>query len=134
MTDAAMTDANNDTITLTGLRVFGYHGVFEHERREGQEFIIDVQLRLDLAGPAASDDVRDTIHYGILAEQIAEAVERDPVNLIEKLAARIMDVALAGELVREATVTVHKPNAPIERAFDDVSVTLTRANPGGQRA
>ena len=117
---------NDDTITLTGLRVFGYHGVFEHERREGQEFVIDVQLRLDLAAPATSDDVRDTIHYGILAEQIAEAVERDPVNLIEKLAARIMDVALSGQQVREATVTVHKPNAPIERSFGDVSVTLTR--------
>lgn len=120
------TEFYDDTITLTGLRVFGYHGVFDHERREGQEFVIDVQLRLDLSLPAASDDVVDTIHYGVLAERIAEAVERDPVNLIEKLAARLVAVALQGERVREATVTVHKPNAPIARSFDDVSVSLTR--------
>lgn len=120
------TEFHNDTITLTGLRVFGFHGVFDHERREGQEFVIDVELRLDLSLPATSDDVADTIHYGVLAERIAEAVERDPVNLIEKLAARLVAVALQGDRVREATVTVHKPFAPIARSFDDVSVTLTR--------
>lgn len=117
----------DDIITLTGLRVFGFHGVFEHERREGQDFIIDVQLRLDLSAAATSDDVADTIHYGILAEQIAEAVERDPVNLIEKLAERLVAVALQDERVQQATVTVHKPNAPIARSFDDVSVTFTRS-------
>jgi dihydroneopterin aldolase len=115
-----------DTITLTGLRVFGNHGVFEHEREDGQVFVVDVRLELDLDPAARSDDVLSTVHYGLLAEAIAEAVGRDPVNLIETLAQRIVDVVLGFDLVDRTTVTVHKPSAPIPLSFDDVAVTLTR--------
>ncbi|GAA2905561.1 dihydroneopterin aldolase [Microbacterium keratanolyticum] len=116
----------SDEIALTGLTVFGYHGVFDHERAEGQEFTIDVRLRLPLAPAAASDDVRDTVHYGELAERVAAIVAGEPVNLIETLAERIADAALADARVQSASVTVHKPHAPIPLTFADVSVTVTR--------
>ncbi|HEY8912774.1 dihydroneopterin aldolase [Lacisediminihabitans sp.] len=115
-----------DTIALTGLRVFAHHGVLDHERENGQEFVIDVRLSLDLAAAAETDDVAQTVHYGVLAEQIAAAVSNDPVNLIETVAQRVADVVLAYELVLLVTVTVHKPEAPISIPFDDVSVTVTR--------
>ncbi|CAN5241563.1 dihydroneopterin aldolase [soil metagenome] len=119
----------SDRITLTGLRVFGNHGVFEHERQDGQEFVIDVELELDLAPAVESDDVLSTVHYGLLAEAIAAAVGRDPVDLIETLAQRIVDVVLGFDLVARTTVTVHKPSAPIPLSFDDVAVTLIRGRP-----
>ncbi|HEY0260161.1 MAG TPA: dihydroneopterin aldolase [Lacisediminihabitans sp.] len=119
-----MTD--NDTIRLTGLRVFAHHGVLEEERVHGQEFVIDVTLGLDLEAAAVSDDVRQTVHYGILADEIAAAVGTDPVDLIETVAKRVADLVLGHEAVRVVTVTVHKPSAPIAVAFDDVSVTITR--------
>ena len=72
-----------DEICLTGLRASAFHGVLEHERRTGQEFIVDVTVYLDLAAAAASDDLALTIHYGELAEEIVAAVESDPVDLIE---------------------------------------------------
>jgi len=115
-----------DRITLTGLRVLGYHGVYEFERREGQEFVVDATLDVDLSRAAASDDVADTIHYGELASQLAAVIAGEPVNLIETLAARLLDVCLADKRVTAATVTVHKPQAPIAHAFNDVSVTLHR--------
>ncbi len=115
-----------DRITLTGLRVYGRHGVFDFERERGQYFVIDLELLLDLAPAAESDDVVDTVHYGELAEAVAVVVGGDPVNLIETLAQRIVDVVLADKRVREATVTVHKPQAPIDLAFADVAVTITR--------
>jgi len=115
-----------DLIELTGLRIFAHHGVLDHERENGQEFVIDVRISLDLGAAAASDDVADTIHYGILAEQIAAAVSSDPVNLIETVAQRVADVVLAYDLVLVVTVTVHKPQAPISIPFDDVSVSITR--------
>lgn len=116
----------SDEIALTGLTVFGYHGVFDHERAEGQEFTIDVRLRLPLAPAAASDDVRDTVHYGELAERVAAIVAGEPVNLIETLAERIAAEALEDARVESTTVTVHKPHAPIPLSFADVSVTVTR--------
>lgn len=115
-----------DEITLSGLTVFGYHGVFDFERRQGQEFTIDLTLQLSLSEAAASDDVVDTVHYGELADRVAAIVAGEPVNLIETLAQRIADAALDDERVNNVTVTVHKPHAPIEQTFVDVSVTIRR--------
>ena len=116
-----------DEITLTGIRAFGYHGVYDDERREGQEFVVDVTLHLPTADAAASDDVADTVHYGELAERIVALVAGEPVNLLETLAQRIADDILTDQRVRLATVTVHKPQAPITVQFGDVSVTIRRA-------
>lgn len=115
-----------DQIKLSGLRVWGHHGVFDFERREGQDFVIDVTLFLDLSVAIETDDVNDTVHYGELASRLSEVVAGEPVNLIETLASRLIDVCLADKRVAEATVTVHKPQAPIPQAFNDVSVTLHR--------
>jgi dihydroneopterin aldolase len=116
-----------DRIALTGLRVRGRHGVYDFERENGQDFVVDVELELSTAQAAASDDVADTVHYGHLAERLAEVVGGEPVNLLETLAARLADVCLADRLVEAATVTVHKPQAPIPLQFTDVAVTIRRA-------
>ena len=113
-----------DRITLTGLRVRGTHGVFAHERRDGQDFVVDTTLWLDSRPAAASDDVADT---GGLAERLATVVEGPPVNLIETLAARLAELCMADERVIAAEVTVHKPQAPIDREFADVAVTARRS-------
>ena len=115
-----------DRITLTGVRVRAHHGVFEFERVEGQEFVIDVSVAVDLAAAASADDLDGTVHYGELAEAVVAAVERDPVDLIETVAERIAAVALGFAAVEEVEVTVHKPEAPITVPFTDVSVTIVR--------
>lgn len=116
-----------DEITLTGLRVFGRHGVYDQERRDGQDFVVDVTLRLDTRAAAVSDDVADTVHYGDMAQQIAGIVAGEPVNLLETLAARIADHLIGLDPVDSARVTVHKPQAPIPLSFADVSVTIERS-------
>lgn len=117
----------SDTITLTGVSATGFHGVYPDERRDGQRFVVDAVLHLDLAPAAASDDVADTVHYGELADDLVAAIERDPVDLIETLAERLAAVCLAREGVHRVTVTVHKPEAPIAVPFGDVAVTIDRA-------
>ena len=118
--------ARGDQITLTGLRAFAHHGVFDHERRDGQQFIIDVTARLDLRGAGCDDELASTVHYGVLAEQVVAAVEADPVDLIETVAERVAGVVLRHGSVWQVEVTVHKPQAPITVPFDDVSVTIVR--------
>src|SRR4051794_9075537 len=102
-----------DRIELRGLRVRGRHGVYDFERAEGQDFLVDVTLELDLAAAAATDDVADTVHYGELAGKLVTVVAGEPVNLIETLADRLVTVCLRDPRVGAATVTVHKPQAPI---------------------
>ena len=111
---------------LTGLTVRGHHGVFDFERRDGQDFVVDVALELDTAPAARSDDVADTVDYGELATALAEVVAGEPVDLLETLAQRLADVCLGSERVEAATVTVHKPQAPIPMQFGDVAVTIRR--------
>ncbi len=116
-----------DRIALTGLRVRGFHGVYEHERRDGQDFVVDATLWLDSRPAAASDDVADTVDYGALADRLATVVAGEPVNLIETLAARLCALCMVDERVIAAEVTVHKPQAPIAREFADVAVTARRS-------
>ncbi|GLU47349.1 dihydroneopterin aldolase [Nocardiopsis ansamitocini] len=115
-----------DRITVRGLRAKGHHGVFDFERREGQEFVVDVRLGVDTRLAARSDDVADTVHYGVLSDALVAVIEGPPVNLIERLAQLLADVCLAEPEVLEAEVTVHKPQAPIPHPFDDVTVTIVR--------
>ena len=119
-----------DELSVTGIECWGHHGVFEHERREGQTFVIDLVLGLDTRPAAASDDLRDTVDYGSLVMSVKAAVERDPVDLIETLARRIADVCLWDDRVGWARVTVHKPEAPIATTFADVTITITRKREG----
>ncbi|MBX3087867.1 MAG: dihydroneopterin aldolase [Cryobacterium sp.] len=115
-----------DLLRLNGLRGIGHHGVFDHERRDGQEFVVDLEVETDLRAAAGSDDLGKTLHYGILAEQVVAAIERDPVDLIETLAERIADLVLEFPTAQAVTVTVHKPSAPITVPFADVSVVIRR--------
>lgn len=116
-----------DRICLRGLRAHGHHGVYAEEREAGQPFVVDVELSLDLAAAARTDDVTDTVHYGELAERVVAAVEGPPVDLVETLAERIAEVSLSYELVQQVEVTVHKPEAPVGVPFDDVAVTIVRS-------
>jgi dihydroneopterin aldolase len=115
-----------DELSVSGIECFAHHGVFEHERREGQTFLVDLTLGVDTRAAASSDDLHDTVDYGSLVARVRAAVESDPVDLIETLAERISGVCLLDDRVLWARVTVHKPDAPIDAAFADVTLTITR--------
>lgn len=115
-----------DVLRLTGVRATGNHGVFDHERRDGQEFVVDAVVHLDVSPAASGDDLAATVHYGVLAEQLVEAIERDPVDLIETLAERLAAVVLGHPAAVSTEITVHKPSAPITVPFTDVSITISR--------
>lgn len=116
-----------DRITLTGLAVFGHHGVFDHEKRDGQTFVVDISVWLDLSLAAATDDLTKTVHYGELAELAARIVAGPSRDLIESVAGDIADAVLSEFPVSSVDVTIHKPGAPIPLTFADVSVTIRRS-------
>lgn len=116
-----------DRVALRGLRARGHHGVFPWERDEGQTFVVDLVLGLDTRPAAADDDLTKTVHYGVVAQEVVDVVEGEPVELIETLAERIAQRCLKHEAVQEVEVVVHKPDAPITVPFDDVTITITRS-------
>jgi dihydroneopterin aldolase len=115
-----------DRITIRGISGTGHHGVFEHERVNGQPFSVDVTLSLDTSRAGRSDELAQTVDYGVVASDVHALIVGDPVDLIETLAERIADACLRWPAVDDVSVTVHKPRAPIEVPFDDVEVSITR--------
>lgn len=119
-----------DRIALTGLRVRGHHGVFDHEKRDGQDFLCDVTLWLDFSAAAAADDLGLTADYGAVAQTAHDIIAGPPRDLIETVATEIADTLLADDeagLLHAVEVTIHKPGAPIPLEFGDVAVTARRS-------
>lgn len=118
-----------DHIRIHGLEIWATHGVEPAERAQGQPFVVHVDLELDLAPAAASDDLAETVDYGVLSKRIHDAAVSGPYDLIETVAGRVLDVCLDHRRVRAAEVTVEKPHAPLPVPTAGVSVTLRRERP-----
>lgn len=116
-----------DRIDLRGVSAHGHHGLFDFERRDGQLFIVDVSLGLDLGPAASTGDLSRSVDYGSLAQRIYDELSSNPVDLIETLAQRVVDLCFHYEPVQWVSATVHKPEAPIAVAFTDVAVTIERS-------
>jgi 7,8-dihydroneopterin aldolase/epimerase/oxygenase len=119
-----------DRIELRGLILRGRHGVYEHERSTGQDFVVDITVWMDLAAAAASDELSDTYDYGALARQAAEIVAGPARNLIETVANEIAEYVMNDQRVHAVEVVVHKPQAPIPQTFADVAVVARRSRRG----
>lgn len=115
-----------DIITLKGLTASGTHGVYDFEQREQQPFVVDVSMWVDISQACSNDDIDLTVSYADIAQDVSEIIEGPSVRLIETLANSIAARVLARPRVRGVEVTVHKPHAPISRAFQDVCVRVRR--------
>lgn len=118
--------ARMDRITLTGVGVVGYHGVLDSEKQSGQPFFVDITMFTDFQRASESDDVENTVNYAEVAELIRDVITGDSLDLIETLAENIAQAVLARFPLEAVELTVHKPKAPIEVTFSDVSVTVFR--------
>ena len=108
--------------------------LFRSERRDGQDFIVDITVWIDMAAAAASDDLADTFDYGVLAQRAADIVAGPPRQLIEAVAGEIADDVMRDERAHAVEVVVHKPSAPIPLQFNDVAVTARRSRRGARGA
>ena len=116
-----------DQINVNGIKAFGYHGVLPHEAVEGQEFIVDLALSLDLGAASRSDNLDETVNYADLAQIVHDNIVGERVQLIERLAGQIADqIKSSYPQIDSISVTVHKPHAPVTLDFDDISVTIRR--------
>jgi len=117
----------SDRIVISGIRAYGYHGVFDFENENGQDFIIDLVLELDLSQAGISDELTKTIDYGLVASDVVAIVTGPKVKLIETLAENIANKCLSYGQINAVEVTVQKPNAPFESEVRSVAVTIQRS-------
>ncbi len=114
-----------DQIRISGIRSFGFHGVYPEERREGQYFLADLVLFTDLSKAGSSDLLDDATDYSKVVPDVKAIIEGDPFNLIETLAEKISEKVFGKyPLVESVEITIYKPEAPVEAA---VAVHITRS-------
>jgi dihydroneopterin aldolase len=117
----------SDKISIKGIKGFGYHGVFDFEKRDGQYFFVDLDIEIDLTAASNSDLLSDSVDYSLLTAIAKEAIEKLQFDLIERLAGFIGDTIRENfPAVQSISVTVHKPSAPVSESVTDISVTITR--------
>ncbi|MGD8149193.1 2-amino-4-hydroxy-6-hydroxymethyldihydropteridine diphosphokinase [Ornithinimicrobium sp. Y1694] len=116
----------SDLIRLLGVSARGRHGVLDAEKRDGQDFVVDVVMEVDLAPAGRTDELDRTVNYAEVAADVVEVITGEPYDLIEKVAAVIADRVLARPLIAAVEVTVHKPQAPVGVPFGDVQVVVRR--------
>jgi dihydroneopterin aldolase len=117
----------SDRISIKGIKGYGYHGVFDFEKRDGQEFFIDLELEIDLQAASKSDQLSDSVDYSLLTAIAKNAIEKLQFDLIERLAGFIADTVTENfPTVKKIAVTVHKPAAPVSESVTDIAVTITR--------
>ena len=113
-------------ISVKGVKCFAHHGVFPSEKKNGQYFFIDLDLVLDNTQFFPDDSLNNTANYADIIKTAKTEFERTGFDLIETAAHHTAKTILNNfKVIKTATVTVHKPNAPIENAeFKDISVTI----------
>lgn len=115
-----------DKIIMHGMEFTGFHGVFPEEQIQGQKFVVDLEISIDIKAAGASDDLEKTIDYGELYGRIRDIVENERYDLLEALAERLARVVLAEKRVDQVLVRIKKPQAPIAGKFAYMAVEITR--------
>ena len=114
------------TVELAGLEVFGYHGVEEHERRDGQAFLYDVWL--EVPDRALSDRIEDAVDYREVAACVRELSDARQFQLLEALAAAVADVLVERFALERARVRVRKPGVrPAGLGIEYAAASVERA-------
>ncbi|MEP7034976.1 MAG: 2-amino-4-hydroxy-6-hydroxymethyldihydropteridine diphosphokinase [Dermatophilaceae bacterium] len=116
----------SDRIVLQGISARGHHGVHDFEKTDGQEFVVDLVLEVDLRRAGRSDLLAHTVDYGEVAVEVMSLITGPSLDLIEALADKIALAVLKRPLVQAVEVTVHKPHAPVAVPVGDVVVQVER--------
>lgn len=117
----------SDSIKIDGMKFHAFHGCLDFERMNGQDFFVDVMLKLELKKAGQSDELTDTVDYAAVYTDVKEIMEtKPPFRLIESVAEKIAECLLKKYPLEAVRIVVHKPHAPIEGEFADVSVTVRR--------
>jgi len=121
-----MLDRPYDRITIDGIVVSTIVGVLPHEREIRQPIRVDLDLFVDLHDAGRTDELADTVDYGAVAVQVADALRESKDILLERLADRVAEVAVSFERVEAVEVTITKVRPPVPENLDHTAVRITR--------
>lgn len=115
------------TIKINNAKFYAYHGVLDYEKQYGNLFEVDIEMLCDLSELKDSDDLTKTVNYLEVYNRIKELFHKDKFHLIETMNQEICKMVLAEfPLVKNVTVSIRKPNAPLG-IIDSVEIVNTKS-------
>ena len=114
------------TIELHGIELHGHHGVLEHERQEGQRFLVDLDLEVAETTAAETDRIEDAVDYRDVVASVVEVWDARAYTLLEALASALADALLDRFPLVRVRVRVRKPDVELERPVDHAAVVVER--------
>lgn len=120
-----------DKIIIQGLNVKSLIGVYDWEREAKQALVIDLELSTDLSRAAKSDDVGDTIDYAALANAIEKRADESQFELLEALAAYLIEYCFTFHGVMHVKIAITKPNILPNAQAVTVELNASRQNAYG---
>ncbi len=116
-----------DKILVRNLKIFAYHGVNPEEKRDGQNFVFDIDASVDISVPCVSDNVEDTVSYAKIIKETVRIFTSQKDDLLERAAQRVADGLFESfEKIQSLRILLKKPEAPIKADFDYVGVEIFR--------
>ena len=105
-----------DCITIKNLQFRSYHGYFPEERRDGNDFEVDITVWVPLDRPARNDDLSQTVDYSLVAGTVQKVMDGDSVKLIESLLYKtgeaLIDSLPEARKIEVAIRKLHPPMSP----------------------
>jgi dihydroneopterin aldolase len=117
----------SDRIIVRGLRVSAHVGVGDEERSRRQVLLVGVEAWRSLSRAAQSDEVADTIDYGVLVQDLTRLVGGTEARLLERIAGLVSDHVLSLPEVSKVVVEIAKESPPVDEKLDYVSVRIERS-------
>ena len=114
------------TIELYGIVLHGFHGVLDEERRDGQRFLVDVELDLEHEQAARSDRIEDAVDYREVVARVRRVSDARAYRLLEAFAAAIADALVADLPVTAVRVRVRKPDVVLDPPVEYAAVSVER--------
>lgn len=116
-----------DYIFINKLKIYANHGVLQFEKERGQYFYVDAKLYFDMHKAAKTDSLKETVNYALVCEEIEEVLIGQTYDLIESVAENTaLAILKKFPIIRKVDITIYKPNAPVDKEFENISVNITR--------
>lgn len=116
-----------DQIIIRDLEIYSNHGVYKEEKVLGQKFLVSAVLYTDTKRAGVSDQIEYSVDYGVVCHRIAEIMEKNTFDLIERVAETIAKTLLLEfALIQKLDIEVKKPWAPVGLPLDSISVKISR--------
>ena len=112
-------------VRIKNMMFYGFHGLYEYEREQGQKFFIDIEIETKDDSAAAADDPVNAVQSATVYAVVRDNVENKRFMLLQALGHHVnLELLQAMPMAKSSTIVIRKPSVPIAGPLDCVEVEV----------